>query len=148
MVSEISIRYASSVADSLLTPKGSVSTVPNVQVLPVSGSAFGLPVCTSISNGKNIGLWRVQPFGPGPSAGLDALKVCVSNSDVELPMSSRHNCCTFARFALLATLPHGASVVAEQGSSCGKNTTACVGPWNNSATLGARVAALEAHVNE
>jgi len=68
-------------------------------------------------------------------------KVWVLNSEVVLPINASHNACTFARFGLLATLPHGESVEDEQGSSCGNATTACVGPWNSSATFGARVAA-------
>src|SRR4051794_14806880 len=106
--------------------KGLVITVPSVQVRPVSGFTSGLPVLTSISNGKNVGFWRVQPLGPDPR--VDALKVCVSNSDVELPMSARHSVCTFRRFGLLARLPQGASVEDEHGSSCGNGTTFCVGP--------------------
>src|SRR5665213_335979 len=119
-------------------PKGSVITVPRVKVRPVSGFTFGFPVCTSISKGKKVGTWRVQPLGPVPY--VLALKVWVLNSEVVLPISASHKACTLPRFGLLARLPHGDSVEAEQGSSCGKPTTFCVGPVYSSATFGARVA--------
>ena len=64
MVFEIAMRYASTVAVSRFKPKGSEMTAPRVQVLPISGPTFGFPVSTSISSGKNAGLWRVKPFGP------------------------------------------------------------------------------------
>src|SRR5262245_22471111 len=63
-----------------------------------------------------------------------------SNTDVPVPLSCEHNVCTLARFGLLATLPHGASVVLAQGSLFGKPATNTVGPVKSSATFGARVA--------
>src|SRR6185369_10563834 len=63
-----------------------------------------------------------------------------SNTDVPVPLSCEHSVCTFARLGLLATLPHGASVVFAQGSLFGKLATVTVGPVNSSATLAARVA--------
>ena len=84
---------------------------------------------------------RSGPFG-------GALKVWVLNSEVVLPMSASHKACTLARFGLLATLPHGDRVDDEQGSSCGKDTTCCVGPVYSSATFGARVAAWKPPRND
>src|SRR6185312_9994024 len=131
------------VAVSRLMPKGSEITVPMVYVRPVSGLTFGLPVSCSISSGKNAGDWRCQPSGP-----FGVLNVWVLNSEVMLPMIASHKACTLARFGLLATLPHGDNVVEEQGSSCGKETTCCVGPVYSSATFGARVAAWKPPRND
>src|SRR4051812_40449272 len=63
-----------------------------------------------------------------------------SNTDVPVPLSFEHSCCTLRRLGLLATLPHSASVVFAHGSLFGNPATVTVGPVYSSATFGARVA--------
>src|SRR5262245_56808480 len=95
---------------------GDLITVPTVSVCAVSESSAVLPRQFSSSSGKYPPLPPMNPFGSA------------SNTDVPVPLSCEHSCCTFARLGLLGTLPHGASVVFAQGSLFGNPATATVGP--------------------